>query len=75
MLFTGNKWYVKAVKTPVDGNAEALGFPIRGLCGMLQHFTGAVLMASRVLHLLVRGGGCTPQEEEKAAFPFLKCSC
>lgn len=70
MLFTGSKWYVTAVKTLVDGNAKALGFPIGGLCT----FAGAVLMDSRVLHLLVRGGGCTPQEELKAAFLFLKRS-
>lgn len=53
MLFTGSKYYVKVVKTLVDGNAnKALRFLICGLCT----FAGAVLMASRVLHLLVRGG-------------------
>lgn len=61
---------MKAMKTLVDGNAKALGFLIPGLC----MFAGTVLMASRVLHLLVQGGGCTPQEELKAAFPFLKQS-
>lgn len=66
MLFTENKCYVKGVKTLVDVNAKALCFPIRGLCT----FSVALLMASRVLHLLVRTGACTPQEELKVAFPF-----
>lgn len=57
---------MKAMKTLVDGNAKALGFPICGLC----MFAGAVLMVSRVLHLLVRGGGCTPQRRAESGIPI-----
>lgn len=49
LLFVGNRCYVKGVNALVDGNAEALGFPIPGLCT----FAGTLLMAGRVLHLLV----------------------